>query len=931
MENKYVLYGTQRRQATFCQSFSEYSFGYGLHSPAKIIKELKELEFNSVLLADKDNLHGAVEFYLSAKKQGITPYIGMTCFIEEFKAKSEFRGTATLIAKNYAGFCEIGKISHFISTIKEDFVDIEKLVDYENIFIVINNASYLEEYLSKYKQVYYNSAGGDNKLSLDAPIDKKVHFSTYITSNKYDFKKVMILQAIHEKKALSFNGDPNKEEFQLLGETDFLAEKRKEGVLLCDYIEEGTDRENENLRKILAECNFELSPKSVQIPKLNDKDPVEQIEERVDNFIANYERIVSPEVKRQYKERIDYELNVLKKTGFCQYFILVADIIDYARKKNILVGPGRGSVVGCLIAYCLGITSVDPIEYNLLFERFMNADRVSPPDIDIDFEGENRDIVINYIKEMYGANHVGSIGTISRMTSRSVFKDVCRVFGVDFKIANKMSSEIMTPQELSREKNNSIQSPLEYFFKKNGQFYEYKKSVKNIEKITEYAISLENTARNIGTHACGIVISDRPLDSIVPLLSNGYGSETTQYKDTVLQEQFGLLKIDCLGLKCLDIIKETCTSVVKSQNLPKEEQAGKINILTKKVLSSPKYSEAVYNILRQGYTLGIFQLEGKWITETVTQFGPQSILDLSIINALSRPGPLKWIPHFICKRKGLGTSKISSEDRYRYQKLVKICNENEGIKNLLLETENVPIYQEQIMKLVSLYAGFSLNEADILRQIVGKKKTSEIPSMRKKFFEKAKEKGRNEGDTATLFDDIIHDFCGYGFNKSHAVAYSFLGFGTALLKVSYPASFFASLINSKGKEILTGTLGDKLSQETKALGVILFNPHYCKAGGKTTAKVLTDPRGINKQVVFLGANIIKGIGEKVSSMLEEHRNTTDIPKSIEKPLNHFKETFFANGKKKTFTDNAISLLIDNGYFKEIDSSGNFVTWNNTTM
>jgi DNA polymerase III subunit alpha len=459
-----------------------------------------------------------------------------------------------------------------------------------------------------------------------------------------------------------------------------------------------------------------------------------------------------------YQERLHTEIDLIIKMGFVGYFLVVSDFIQWSRRNGIPVGPGRGSAAGSLVAWALEITNIDPIKYNLLFERFLNPERVSMPDIDIDFCIEGREAVIQYVRDKYGHDNVGQIITFGTMMAKGVVKDVARVLSIPFEDANAITALI--PDQLKISLHDALEQ--------EPRLKELIDSNPKVAQLFEIAFKLEGITRHASKHAAGIVISPEPIHKVLPVYVPSKSTElVTQYAMTEL-ESIGFLKIDLLGLKNLTLIDRAIKLIQKNYGIA-------LNI-DKLPLDDAK----TFDLLRQGKTSGVFQLESEGLKEVLRKLQPEKFEDIIAVNALYRPGPL-----------GSGMVDDFIERKHGRQKITYLFEE---LKPILEETYGVIVYQEQVMKIASAIAGYSLGESDILRRAMGKKKAEVMAEQRTLFMRRSIERKFNEKKAGELFDLMAY-FAGYGFNKSHSAAYALIAYQTAYLKAHYPAEFMACLIS----------------------------------------------------------------------------------------------------------------------------------------
>jgi DNA polymerase-3 subunit alpha len=508
------------------------------------------------------------------------------------------------------------------------------------------------------------------------------------------------------------------------------------------------------------------------------------------------------------RERFEYELDIILKMGFASYFLIVWDFIKYAKDRDIPVGPGRGSAVGSVISYCLKITDLDPLKYNLIFERFLNPDRISMPDIDTDFCVERRDEVIKYVTEKYGEDRVAQIVTFGTMAARAAVRDAGRALAVPLPDVDRVAKMIPSgPGGLS------IGAALEQIPELKALY----SASPEIRRLLDTAKAIEGLARNAGTHAAGVVISPGPLVEYAPLAKSDTGVNT-QY-DMVWAEKIGLLKMDFLGLRNLTVMKNAVDEIRRTTDANFD------------IAKIPDDDQRTYEMLSRGETMGVFQLESEGMVRVCTDLRPSDFNDIIALVALYRPGPMDWIPQYISNKHG--RTAIS----YLHPKLEPILRDTYGIS----------CYQEQVMQMARDIAGFSMGQADELRKVMGKKQKDKIPVYREKFIKGCKEhSGINEALAQKIFE-FIEPFAGYGFNKSHAAAYAWVAYQTAYLKANHPLPYFAAL--------MTSVAGDKLVEyidEAKKLGISVLPPDVNAS--------LIHFAVVGDQIRF-GLSAIKGVGE----------------------------------------------------------------------
>jgi DNA polymerase-3 subunit alpha len=532
------------------------------------------------------------------------------------------------------------------------------------------------------------------------------------------------------------------------------------------------------------------------------------------------------EKSRELSERLDYELGVITKTGFNDYFLIVADFMRWAREQEIPVGPGRGSGAGCLVAYLLGITDVDPLRFGLLFERFLNPERVSPPDFDIDFCMRRRAEVIEYVREKYGRDCVANIITFGTFGAKMVMRDVARVRDLPYAEADKLAK--MVPDDLNISLNDALEKSPE--FKREYDTNPIAKQIIDTGQV------IEGMVRNVGTHAAGVIIADRPLKELVPLTKQD-GVLTTQYpKDPV--EDLGLLKMDFLGLKTLTVISEAETHIRRKEGL-EEFRVTDVHL----------EDELTFKLLNEARTIGVFQLESDGMRRLCRQMTISNVDEIIALIALYRPGPMDWIPDYIRGKEDPETIE------FPHPLLEDVC----------AETYGVMVYQEQVMEAARRIAGYTLGGADILRRAMGKKKPEEMAKQRAIFVKGAKDTNSIESKKANDIFNILEKFAGYGFNKSHSAAYGIISYQTAYLKANHPVDFMAG--------VLACELGnsDKLAHfigECTEMGILVLGPEVNESGENFTPLA---GDGENLGSIRFGLSAVKGVGDVAGKIIVEER------------------------------------------------------------
>jgi DNA polymerase-3 subunit alpha len=594
--------------------------------------------------------------------------------------------------------------------------------------------------------------------------------------------------------------------------------------------------------EIADRCDVELDFDTYHLPVFK-PETGETPDEMFDRLCDEGARRHYGEITPKVRERLEYEKGIIKQLGFVSYFLITADFIRFAIDNGIPVGPGRGSAAGSIVAYCLDITMLDPLKYDLLFERFLNAERISMPDIDIDFCRDKRELVIEYVRDKYGVENVSQIITFGTMASRGVIRDVGRAMEVPLAEVDKIAKKVPNGPGASLRKAIETDSELQ----------EVRKANEMNEALFDIGVRLEGFCRHASTHAAGVVLADKPLDELVPLYRNG-DDITTQWQMTDL-EDVGMLKMDFLGLKTLTILEEAETMV--------REQHGVTIDWAEIGLEDP----ATYDLLQRGDTLGVFQLESEGMRELLARLKPDCFEDIIAVLALYRPGPLQsgMVDMYVKRKHG--------EQKVDYP--------HESLEKILKDTYGVIVYQEQVMLTAHEMAGFTLNQADKLRKAMGKKKPEVMHEFRKLFVDGAVEKGHK----AKLADEVfttMEFFAGYGFNKSHSAAYALLTYRTAYLKANYPTEFLCGL--------LTCDMGltDKVKEfsgEAVRLGIPVLPPDVNKSRSKFTVEhVHKDGKDVS--CIRYGLGAIKGLGLKACDALVAEREKkgeySDLPNLTER-------------------------------------------------
>lgn len=821
---------------------SEYSLLDGAFRIRDIVAAAVDLEMEAVALTDHGNLFGAIPFYREARGAGIKPIIGMETYLARggHLEKKASRGQArndhlVLLVKNDAGYrnlLQLSSIAYLEGFYYKPRIDLELLEKHSEGLIGLSAC--LQGSISKLlREGKWEEARklGERLKSIFGPGDFYIEIQNHGIPEEMELiPRLAKLASELEVRTVATN------------DCHFRLEEDHEAhdILLCLQTGKFIDDPDRVLRsnretwfkppeamaalfpdhpealeatlEIAGKVDFELKDPGDQIPMFPIPDKFGSAEGYLEHLVEeNLPRVV-PEITPELRDRVRYELDVIKKMNFAGYFLIVWDIVKAAREMEIPVGPGRGSAAGSLVCYALGITNIDPMSNGLLFERFLNPERISMPDIDIDFCDEKRQQVIDHVVGKYGKENVCQIITFGRMAARAVVRDVGRVLKIPYGEVDKLAKTIPSAPGTTLEKALESVPELRERYRKEEQ----------VRKLIDLCLKLEGLARHASTHAAGVVITPTRLIDHVPLFRSNKGEVTTQYEMKIL-ESLGLLKIDILGLKTLSHVDNTLKLISEHHGVEMS------------IDDIPVDDEATFGLLSRGQTISVFQLESAGMRDLLRKIEPSIFGDVTAVNALYRPGPLgsDMVTDFIeCKH---GRKKI----RYVHPMLEPI----------LKETYGVILYQEQVMRIASDLAGFSLGQADILRRAMGKKKKKEMDRQGKEFVLGAVEKGIPKKKAEKIFDLMAY-FSGYGFNKSHSAAYAMISMKTAYLKTHYPAAFMAAA--------MTSDMGDTnrlivLLDECRNLDIVVRPPDINTSGVGF---------GLSGGEITYGLAAVKNVGEK---------------------------------------------------------------------
>lgn len=874
---------------------THYSLLDAACTPEQLIYAAKEDGQKSIALTDHGVMFGCFEFYKKAKKAGIKPILGCEVYIANGSRFDKSAGKATtkkrnyfhlvLLAKNDIGYKNLMKLTTLGHT--EGFyyrprIDTDLLEQYHEGIIalsaclsgVINAPLLAGDYdLAKANAIWYKNLFGDDfYIELQdhgLPGDEIVMAQAPRLAEELGIKLIVSNDCHYIKKehAVAHNvllhikdagpkSNTNVQELRYGKPEMYFKTSEEMSKIFKDF-----PQAFENTLEVAEKCDVTLQS-DIKMPSF----PIPP-ESKATNLEEYLEELTYAGLERRYKEqnkdlldRVKFELDVIKRMGYAGYFLIVQDFIIQAQKKGVRVGPGRGSAAGSVVAYALGIINVDPIKYDLLFERFLNPDRVSMPDIDIDFSDDKRDVVIDYVKEKYGEKSVAQIITFGTLSSRAVLKDVGRVLGIPLSTINSITEKIPVFQGKVTKIKEAMELPDLRWVKDSPD--------PKLKELIEYASTLEGMARNSSLHAAGVVIAPGDINDYVPLYKSGDSGLATQYTMKDLEDA-GLLKMDFLGLRTLSIIDNTLEQIKRNHGI--EIDLDTIDLEDKET----------YEMLGKGKTQAVFQFESGKMQESLIKLKPTDLEDLIAMNALYRPGPMENIPDFIDRKHG----------RKPIEYLHPI------MEKCLKKTYGIIVYQEQVMQLVQDIAGFTLAQADSIRRAMGKKNPVEMMKLKTQFIEGGAAVNDIPKKIAEEIFELLIKFAAYGFNKSHSCAYAYLAFQTAWLKCHYTAEFLAAN--------MTAELNDQdtivaLIDEAKSFDINLLPPDVNKSVATFTA---TD----SKNIVF-GLAGIKGVGiHAVESIIKARE---------EKPFSSFFDFAF-RCDSKVINKRVLEALIASGAFDSL--------------
>lgn len=709
---------------TALQVKTSYSLLNSLNEVTKLVSRAKALGYTSLAITDTNNMFGVITFYQECKKNNIKPIIGIELDVLDKKI--------LLYAKNNNGYKNLIKLATLIS---ERNLTLDDLKEYKtDLILVIPYIYYDDDIYNIYETKFIGYSNIEEKKHITKD---KVFINNVSYLYKEDYKYLDYLIMIKEGKTLGEYEFGNNKNMYLLSSEE------------VEQIADATDIENTfNISNL---CNVEITYTPNILPVYDQK--IDAYSYLTNLCNKGLKRRLKDNVDKVYQDRLDYELKIINQMGFCNYFLIVWDYVKYAKLNNILVGPGRGSAAGSLVSYTLGITDIDPLKYDLLFERFLNPERVTMPDIDIDFDSAKREEVIEYVINKYGNKKVAEIITFNTLGAKQIVRDVARVLGLTTTITDDIA-RLVTEKTLTESIDKNLK--LKKYIEDNTQ-------VKELFKI---ALKLEGLPRHVSIHAAGVVICKTNLDEIIPLYKNPAGIYTTAYSKDYL-EPLGLLKMDFLGISNLTLIAEVIDNIRKNEHL---------NITFSNI---PMDDKKTLEIFRKVKTNGIFQFESYGMRRFLEKLQVSSFDDIIAAIALYRPGPMDNLDLYIRRKEG--------KEKVKYP--------HPNLESILKPTYGIIIYQEQIIQIAQVLAGYTLGEADILRRAMSKKKEEVLLKEKPKFISSSVKRGYTE-ELATAVYNLILKFANYGFNKSHSVGYATVSYKMAFLKTYFFKYFETALLNN---------------------------------------------------------------------------------------------------------------------------------------
>jgi DNA polymerase III subunit alpha len=845
---------------------TEYSILDGLTKIPDLIKKVKKLDQKAVAITDHGNMHGHIVFYNACKEAGIKPIIGAELYLaKNSRFDKQLRmGTdqfhLTLLAKNFTGYQNIMKlisIANFEGFSYKARIDHEILEKYSEGIILLSGcmSSYTSrllledkdqeaiEVFKKYQKIF------KDRFYLEIQRHPHIPESYELTKKLIDIARQLKLPLVATNDSHYLEKDDavaqdallcvqtrklisDTKRMKMIDQPDFYFKSSQEMIEAFSDIPEAIS----NTQKIADQCDLTIPTGNLIFPTFELP--------KGETYATYLEKMVYEAAKKKFKtitkeikDRLDYEIKIINDKGYPAYFLITQDFVNWAKEQGIAVGPGRGSAAGSLVSYCLNITTLDPIEHGLPFERFLNPERPTPPDIDIDFADIKRDEVLKYVADKYGEDHVAAVITFGRMEARVAVRDIGRVLGMPYEEPDKIAKLIPNDPGHRVSIKQAINSVPEL-----GNYYQQSK----FRKLLDLAMKVEGTIRQAGMHACAVIIADKPLSNYTPIQKDSRSGKTLTQLDmysldcNVDDDAIGLLKFDLLGLRNLSIIQEALVLIEKYKK--EKIKIDEISI----------EDEKTFKLLSSGDTTGVFQLESGGMRRIAKTLKPNKFSDITAMVALYRPGPMELIPRFI---EGKHNADI-------------IEYPHPSLKPFLKETYGIMVYQEQILEIVHYMAGYSLGEADMLRRAIGKKKKKLLDTNKNRFIKQSVAKGYKK-PTAERVWGFIEAFANYGFNKSHAASYAMIAYQTAWLKANYPVEYMTALMSIESNSHSMNR-DEKISitiDNCRQMGIKILTPDINHSDKDFTIE--KHPESLDGLAIRFGLNAIKHVGSAaIENILE---------------------------------------------------------------
>jgi len=856
---------------------TSYSLNGSLIDIERTIKKAKEMGYQTLGLTDRNKMHGAIKFYRACVNVGVKPLLGLEVLVKSEKYQDLI---VLFYAKSNKGYHNLIRLSSRLA-LQNGFLALHEIAEYAEdlaMVVVVDRGSINqlfgqgEDDVIESLLVDLEKVASDYYLGFGCGQDQQAMYQRL----KKDWKCVYVQPVLYEEaidreasdvlNQILGNTRTNQGFFEDSEQTYHLLTKEALNQRLAMY----PDVEKATI-ELIESCNVTIRFNERHLPSypLSNVSAFEKLKQLTNKGLIRRlkQKKLYPDQFPRYKERLDHEMAIIKEMKYEDYFLIVWDFVLYAKKKGVLVGPGRGSAAGSLISYVLGITEVDPLVYDLYFERFLNPERITMPDIDMDFPDDKRDEVIRYVVNKYGIERVASIITFGTFLGKSAIRDVGRVLNTSAVILDDLTKKIS-------DSNNSI----EQFEKEHPDDYAYYMDIPEIHRLLTIAKKITGLVKHVSTHAAGIIIAREPITAYSPVQPGLLDMYQTQYEASDL-ERLGLLKIDFLGIRNLTIIQ-------KIIDLIYENEHKSIN-----VYKLPLDDEKTFALLKDVKTLGIFQLESDGMMNLMRQMKIRQFDEIATCISLHRPGPMENIPLFIRRRNK--------------EELMNVLHQD--LMPILESTNGIIVYQEQIMKIANQFANYSLGEADVLRRAVSKKNKDVLVKEREKFVSRVVKQGYTRALGDALYDYIVK-FANYGFNKSHAVAYSYIAYWMAYLKANYPSYFLAVLLDFQIGSVV-GT--KKYIKESRSMGIDVLPPKINASGlrYRYEAKGLRYPFTAIKGIGSVTAERIVAIQEEseVKSFIDFCERGRDLPKNVVETL-IYANVFSAFGiNKQTLIQNLDKL------------------------